>query len=429
MNPNSDIWVKGDWTNSGTFAAGSGTVQFSGNVNQKITTGGSSFNNILFDNNSGFELLDGAKIMGAANFQDGIIKYAQNGSLSFGAGGSSNIGNENSYVDGIITKIGSNAFNFATGDGENWGAVSISEAVSSRTITAEYIHETPPVNNWNPGYMCNDAERLHHVSGIEYWLLETNVYDNNQPDVTLYWSDNAQSEIHPEYVDKLRVAHWTGSCWENKGAILNIADGTSSITSTKLFEHYSPITIGTLVFENPLPVELLRFDVSCQVQNRVISWSTATETNSDYFVVERSFNGINFHEIAQVQGAGNSNVVNNYSTVDDEFISGNIYYRLKQVDFDGTAKVFDIQVVNCDGENQIVLVKPNPFKEIIEIVASIDGNSRVDIFNSLGKVIHSEVSYLNGTKQIDLAHLKPGVYMLRIAEPNGKVYNFKLVKN
>ncbi|NLA23864.1 MAG: hypothetical protein GX879_02755, partial [Bacteroidales bacterium] len=211
------ISVGGNWTNNGSFNAGTGLVSFNGSGLQTITSGGSPFNKVWFISNVGFNLTDIMTINGDANFYHGIVNYSPSGALVFGENASSNIGNENSYVDGLITKTGSNAFNFATGQGSYWGPISISDAVSSRTISAIYKHETPPYVNWNPGYMCAGSG-LHHVSGVEYWLLESSENDNKQPDVTLYWSDNVESGIEPAYIDKLRVAHWgNNNCWENKG--------------------------------------------------------------------------------------------------------------------------------------------------------------------------------------------------------------------
>jgi hypothetical protein len=200
------------------------------------------------------------------------------------------------------------------------------------------------------------------------------------------------------------------------------------ITSTEAYNSYSPITFGTTKPINPLPVELLRFDVSCQDNNRVISWTTATETNNDYFNIERSFNGISYEIIGQESGAGTTNIVSNYSFIDDSNHSGDIYYRITQVDFDGTAKTYDAQIVNCDGENQIIVVKPNPFQDMVEVLAHFDGQVRIDIYNAQAKLVYSELDNIENTKQLHLQDLKPGVYLLKITEQNGKMYNFKIVK-
>jgi hypothetical protein len=428
-NTNSEISLKGDWLNQGTYNA-MGLVKFVGESPQKILSGQGDFYSVLFDNSKGFYLLDAMTINADADFSEGIVNLLEEASsISFGPNATSNIGNNSSYVDGIISKTGENAFNFATGDGTYWGPISISSAVSSRTITANYNYEQTPIVNWNTGYMCNDDERLDHVSGMEYWLLESSVNDGNQPDVTLYWADDALSDIQNHA--SLRVAHWGGSCWANKGgsAMVDAVSGVGYITSTKPFTHYSPITFGTIDKTNELPVELIDFDVSCGNNNRIVSWTTASEINNDYFIVERSTNGIIYENIGKKAGSGNSNIINEYIFVDDSNISGDMYYRITQIDFDGTSKTYNAQIINCDESGENITIRPNPFNEVLEIVAHIDDICKIEIYNTLSKLIYSEVSHIRGAKKLQLGDLQNGVYMLRISTKNGKTFNYKIIKH
>ena len=86
---------------------------------------------------------------------------------------------------------------------------------------------------------------------------------------------------------------------------------------------------------NPLPIELTR--LNARVENNVVrlEWETASETNNDFFTVEKSSDAINFEKLTIVQGAGNSTKQIRYSIIDDSPINGISYYRLKQTDFDG----------------------------------------------------------------------------------------------
>jgi hypothetical protein len=85
----------------------------------------------------------------------------------------------------------------------------------------------------------------------------------------------------------------------------------------------------------PLPIELLYFNATPVKDAVLLTWTTASETNNDYFVVERSSDALNFHSIGTVRGAGNSIQLLNYRMYDREGLGGIIYYRLKQVDYDG----------------------------------------------------------------------------------------------
>jgi len=94
--------------------------------------------------------------------------------------------------------------------------------------------------------------------------------------------------------------------------------------------------IGTKnIVASPLPVEFISFDVVPDRRAVNVNWTTAVELNNDYFIVQRSKNGVYFEDIARVKGAGNSNALKFYSSVDNEPYSGVSFYRLKQVDFNG----------------------------------------------------------------------------------------------
>lgn len=104
-----------------------------------------------------------------------------------------------------------------------------------------------------------------------------------------------------------------------------------------------------------LPIELLEFNAKRNDRYVDLTWQTATETNNNYFTVEKSTDGFNFTSIGNLPGAGNSTNILMYKLIDSSPTQDRIsYYRLKQTDFDGTFKYSDI-----------VSVKPNAKKEII----------------------------------------------------------------
>jgi len=86
----------------------------------------------------------------------------------------------------------------------------------------------------------------------------------------------------------------------------------------------------------PLPIEILSLEALPHDRSICINWITLTESNNDYFTIERSTDAVNFSEVIQIDGAGNSNWIIEYSVKDTEPLSGITYYRLKQTDFDGT---------------------------------------------------------------------------------------------
>jgi hypothetical protein len=89
-----------------------------------------------------------------------------------------------------------------------------------------------------------------------------------------------------------------------------------------------------------LPVELIYFDGTGYPTFNLLKWSTASEHNSDYFSIEMGLDGENWEEIGTKKSAGNSNEIINYSYNHSYINNGFVYYRLKQIDFDGNFKIY-----------------------------------------------------------------------------------------
>src|ERR1700751_1021249 len=92
----------------------------------------------------------------------------------------------------------------------------------------------------------------------------------------------------------------------------------------------------------PLPVELVSFTADCSNGHELLNWSTASETNNDYFLVERSDDGNTFYEIGRAAGHGTSSQTNNYTFTDPQPLSGTVYYRLEQIDYNGKTEELPI---------------------------------------------------------------------------------------
>lgn len=174
-----------------------------------------------------------------------------------------------------------------------------------------------------------------------------------------------------------------------------------------------------------LPIELIDFDAELIDKTVSLSWSTASEINNDYFNIERSVDGINYKIIDIVQGAGNSMEVLDYQFYDNDPPSGIVYYRIRQIDFDGKNEVFDAKSVYI-GTN----VKVNwthtkiSNKNKINIYGDLQGTFDVKIININGKVVLDKLfltsDVINKTSmQIDLPEsLNQGVYLVNVTKGN-----------
>jgi len=99
-----------------------------------------------------------------------------------------------------------------------------------------------------------------------------------------------------------------------------------------------------------LPIELIEFNGKYYNSGLKLYWSTASEINNDYFILYKSFDGTNFQEVTKIKGRGNSNTMVKYEYVDHDLCEGIVYYNLKQVDYDGNSKEFDIIAFQCRSE-------------------------------------------------------------------------------
>jgi len=168
-----------------------------------------------------------------------------------------------------------------------------------------------------------------------------------------------------------------------------------------------------------LPVDLLSFTGECNNNHIVLNWTTAAETNNDYFTIERSEDGSVWENAGTVKSAGNSSVNQNYSFTANETQNPVSYFRLKQTDLDGNFEYFHtIQVNNCNNNSTAVNIYPNPSNGLA-ISGSINLKDNqtytIEIFNSLGMMV-SRYSSSQPEFTVSFPHgLTSGVYYARIS--------------
>lgn len=174
---------------------------------------------------------------------------------------------------------------------------------------------------------------------------------------------------------------------------------------------------------------LLSFNVEAEGCFAYITWSTVSEINNDYFSIEYSYDGVDWTEINKVYGAGNSNEVIHYSHYDfDCFHNQLVYYRIVQVDFDGTKSSSKVKPLNVV-KPYTVKIFPNPTKEntTVEINAEFgDRTGNVVVRNMSGQKVFSK-SIVNGKNQLNLMQLAPDTYIIKVSAPDQLPYYEKLV--
>jgi hypothetical protein len=162
----------------------------------------------------------------------------------------------------------------------------------------------------------------------------------------------------------------------------------------------------------------------------LLEWTTASEINNDYFAVERSLDGLSFQEIDQVQGKGNSQSEQTYQFWDRQVLSGTVYYRLRQVDFDGTATYHPIVVVDLKGlsNNEPLRLYPAIAQAVIQIGLGFQTDRPIPftIYSLQGRPLKNgllEAQALN----LDVSDLPAGAYLLRVMK-QGRPYVARFMK-
>ncbi len=159
---------------------------------------------------------------------------------------------------------------------------------------------------------------------------------------------------------------------------------------------------------NPLSTELIDMDVRLEGRTAVLSWETATETNNQGFEIQRSKDGLSWENISWQEGNGNSNIVQTYTYTDYNTYRGLNYYRLQQIDFDGTAAYSPTVTITASTVSTID-VYPNPASDFL-VVSGLDGRTidEVIIHNISGKEV---LKLEDANNVIDISNLEPGMYV------------------
>jgi hypothetical protein len=459
---NDNLNIKRDFLiDDGQINTNNFTINLIGSDQQDIKTNSQTLESIVINNSSadnlGVHLLDNLTVSSGITFTNGIVKTGSNKLLIL-AGASSNEGNQSSFLDGEIEINSSGEFTLPLGDyisrdigngNQNhkiWAPLTVSTA-NQATINASYHYSNEGMPDWWAHGGNMDAT-MHHVSDREYWVVRS---DQNLDDIALYWKNNTHANGDPcvhgfdlglsfEFdPNDLTIAYWTGSLWSNIGGAVS-GDHDNGLISSSYgvplgAKSETFITFGSKDNVNPLPVDLIDFSCECYSDHIYTSWITASETNSDYFIIEKSIDTKNWFKLAEIAAAGFSNIEKSYSYIDYAINNNNHYYRLKQVDYNGKEETFSIIHINCEGklkEESSVYVYPNPFeKEINVFLNSIeDQNIYFELYDDLGKMIHrSEYNKTNESSiyTILLDGLIPSVYYLKTITEK-EVFNNRIVK-
>jgi hypothetical protein len=175
----------------------------------------------------------------------------------------------------------------------------------------------------------------------------------------------------------------------------------------------------------PLPIELLSFNAHYKNQSVYLNWQTASETNNDYFSIEKSNDAENFEIIASIPGAGNSIMLRKYELVDRDIQNvGSLYYRLKQTDYDGAYSYS--KVINVNITQDVFRIVKSYFRDgtlVLQLTSPSDYKMQLEIIAMNGQKIKAEsvlVSKGQMEYEFNISSMSTGIYMIRLY--NEKLY-------
>lgn len=297
----------------------------------------------------------------------------------------------------------------------------------SSVEVSQYVGEKPAYIGEAPEYMYVYAGiKLPPTSGS--YMYSADLFYKE------IWTGTITSEINMALIHYTQATGWDAT---SSAFFSSTVDDVNNIISAPALVDSVILITGTSK-SYPLPVELLQISATKKHNDVLVSWTTASEINSDYFEVQRSAGNGEWKTIGRLKAAGTSNSKHSYQYTDANVLVNNartLYYRLKTTDLNSSYAYSTVVTVAPDknSASNAALVYPNPFTDVVFIALESSDNTSVtiDLTDITGKKILSR-SYQNiqGSSEIYLtidAAVNNGIYFLGI-EKNGVRSVQKLIK-
>ena len=410
LNMEGNLQIDGGWY-------GTGTVNLIGTAAQTINGSSSNLYNLTINNSAGVTLQSDMGITSTLTLTSGLLTL---GNYNLTLGSSSTIGGapsaSNMIVatgDGELRKrlmiIGS--FTFPVGDNTNYSPVTLN--FTSGTFY-DISYAGVNLKNVKNSNNTSTADFLNR-----YWTVTQFGIPIFSCGVSLYY---VQADVVGTEAN-IYCGSYNGSSW----TLLNVTD----VDSNKLSGTVTSFSTFTGGEQSALPVELTSFTSSTSDNSVQLTWSTAGELNNAGFEIERRTvnDGAEWVKIGFVQGNGTTNEPKNYSFDDKKLSTGKYNYRLKQLDYNNKATLFDLSnAVEIGKPKKFELSQnyPNPFNPITKIDYNLpfNGNVTLNIYDISGREITTLVNNTQEagfyTVQFNANNFASGTYFYRISASNGQ---------
>jgi hypothetical protein len=471
--------IESNYTTEGRLQlTGNSTVILGGDVPQVLPWAYlGHYQNLTINNSSGevIQLEGDVRINKHLQMETGILKSEFSSTsantddlyvIDFLTTATANLGNPSSFITGIVRVTDRNAsgvalhlpLGYSEGSVSEWGPMTVNnfDVTTNGSFYTQYVPHTPS-NNTALGLP------LEVLSSYEHWEIgrsSLGTYATGElftvADFTLYWRNACSYGI-------TEASSMFGAWLDNNNTLANLGDdkwwaGTTTTIAGEDCSEHSPDADGSVRFTfanvgtfrtraltlassnigaNPLPVELVSFKAGPYEMGKVLlTWTTASELNSDCFILERSSNGKDFVQLAKVPGAGTTNAMSRYRFIDPSPSVGINYYRLTQLDTDGATEVFPVVVCRPNGISSPHLeMFPNPVgrrnPQLNVQVPAVEGcfnKQGFTILNAYGADVPGRVSVDGFGFVVDTSALPTGLYVLRYEDLCGQILWSKLIK-
>lgn len=425
------VKVAGNFTNFNgattvTNAAGS-TLEFNGTAAQTYNQGASTLtlNNVIMNHTGAGVTCATNMVLGTAGTLTltlgRLITNANEVQVTNTANASCSAGNAASFVQGNLRRYlngAAGSYDLPVGHatpGYQRANINFTTATTIPQLLARfdtYVPGVGPAASECPTATYNVLPMLNNG----YWTISASANPTSGNYNTTLYSTG--------YTNSAGALGWTVAKGASTAtfALQGTCVGTSTATNTQRTGMNGFSVFGVAQSTTPLPVELTSFTGVAFDDHNQLEWVTASEMNNDYFDVQRSDDGISFHEIGQVDGAGNSTQTLRYSFGDYAPLEGTNYYRLKQVDFNGAVSYSGIITLEFHRGNMTVTnIKPNPTIGEVNFDFSSPSETIIHIVitDVTGRVVKDEFREVKaGTTPINtmINEEGAGIYTLSVTE-------------
>lgn len=285
------------------------------------------------------------------------------------------------------------------GEDENTAAsfLNLTDDITDRTLTTASITWAP--SDWNTVGENGADQKTGDIKAIVQEIVDRAGWSSGNSMVfVISGADNATNYRTAE-VDPILIIQTSGGLSYACGTDIELQD--TDIDGEHDFRDDADDT-------EPLPIVLLEFNATKVNKSVEVDWVTVSEKDNDYFEVQRSENGFDFKVIEIVDGAGTSSDQLNYSIVDLAPLTGVSYYRLHQVDYNGTSTFSNPKRVYFEEELELNIY-PNPAHDIVNIETRYKG--QIYVYNSMGQLV-KQIEHIGDIQTYNFSDLTKGVYTI-----------------